>query len=154
MKSLKDICEGLLDADFDIKDDALSIANNAKWIKNDLYVKPNTQALQCLRKSIRYDKEYKWPTNLSDATRWANAWQEVQIVLKWICSKPMSWVTCNQHGEFYMAFCNELLNDYGSKRKWRIFIEKFSLIGTTYKVYIQMCRGTKWENVVVAAINL
>lgn len=154
MKNLADCFEGLLDADFDIKDDVLSIANNAKWIKNDLYVKPNTQALQCLRKSIRYDKEYEWPTNLSDATRWADSWREVQIILKWICSKPMTWVTNNLHGEFYVAFGNELLNDYGSKRKWRIFIEKFSLIGTTYKVYIQMCRGTKWENVVVAAIHI
>ncbi|MDE7346345.1 MAG: hypothetical protein K2N48_06360 [Muribaculaceae bacterium] len=152
MKALTNYFEGLLDADFDIKDDALSIANNAKKIKSDLYVRPNTQALQCLRKSIRYDNDYERPANLLDQTRWSAGWSEVEIILKWICSKPMSWVTNKLTGEFYVAFCNQLLTDYGAKRKWRILIEKFTLMNTTYKVYVQMLRGQSWENLVVAAI--
>ena len=155
MRTLVDCFEGLLDTDFDITDDVLSIEVQCKRVKNDLYNKPTGTALNQLKKCIKdpgvpeskklNSKDYTWIKNYPECLR----------LCDWICAQPKEWLVNDKEGEFYIAFCNHCLTDAGAKKKWQVSISEWGGLFTTYgkKVTIKMLVGTLWHDIVRLAIE-
>lgn len=151
MRNLSDCFEGLLDADFDITDDVISIDGLCKNIRFDIYAPARSTAMRVFEKSIKLD------LNIPNANVHYPVWCDYPAIIKicnWICTKPKAWVDKKEYGEFYTAFLRECLTQYGSKRKWIFDIIDTNVQGKHpgKKIILKMAMGSKWEHIIRLAI--
>lgn len=156
MRQLTDMFEGLLDRDFDIPENALSILDNCKRVQNDLYDIPRASTLKSLEKYI--NPNIPVPDEMDFKHNWAEEYPAVQRILSWIASKPKSWLDGQKEGEFYIAFMNQCLTDAGRRKKWTISVWPINIVtlrGTSspgMKVTVDMQTGSSWTTVARLAI--
>ena len=159
MRNLTDCFEGLLDADFDVSDEVLTIRHHAKRLVNDLYTMPPQATINALEKRINPDIPITTGVD-NVASTWINRSPAAQRILSWLESKPISWLTNKLDGEFYTAFLNQCLTKAGSKVKWKVWVHKWGAmsggkaVDFGWKVSIEMCAGSKWIPVARLAVQL
>lgn len=163
MKQLIDMFEGLLDDDFDISDDVLSIDVLCKRVKNDMFMKPNGIALKQLPKLINHSMIPDSKLFTPDRYSYLRDYPIVTKLCHWICSKPKEWVMKYQTGELYTAFCNECLTNAGRKKSWVIKINPWrkpigKLRDGDYKeigrlVSVDLLTGSNWVSILRVGIE-
>lgn len=158
MRTLIEICEGLLDADFDIGDEVLSINVLCKRMKNDIYIKPSSVALKQLPKLINHMNIPRADKFEDDRYSWMREYPVAQAICHWICHQSKVWVEQYKVGEMYTAFYNKCLTDAGRKKSWKVLInpDRITRNGTTKEVgryvTIELLCGSQWIPIVKVMI--